>query len=169
MDTHALYYFPESGVVSVLKPKGGNCSGHWESVLLCLRVEKRRLRAIELSWSDWSRGKEMGTHWWEDWKRERQHFALGGASLPSRRRGAHVYPVLTHGTAVEDTAPVWAFVAVWVIKMQINDHNFWPLNGTSSWKASKSFTIYCSAQKAVFSNNAVRYKGPQNWHKKKTF
>lgn len=66
-------------------------------------------------------------------------FVKRGEGLPfmetSRPLGPeepHLYTALTLCRVVGDASAVWAFVKVWIIKMQINNHNSWPFNSTSS-------------------------------------
>lgn len=162
-ETHATYgctlrgsvTLSEGGVVGLPKPKGGTL-GHRESVLLCSE------------WWELSSGVEVEASGTLE-EGERKGLDLHGTSPSSSIWGAMVLTALALGRVSEEVSPVWAFGKAWMIKMQMNDHNSWSFNGTSSWKASKSFPIYCSKQNAAFSNNTARYKRPQTSVKREHF
>lgn len=47
------------------------------------------------------------------------------ASCPLGAEEPHSRIALTLRAVLEDASAVWAFVKMWIIKMQINNHNSW--------------------------------------------
>ena len=160
--THAPQYFQDRGVVSAPKSNGIKLFGAPEIGALVLGAR----RAGRFTWAERLRQSGVGLPGRGQQREEGRGLPFTQPRCPLASEEPHLFIYSGDpGRVSEDTTAVWAFVKTW-IKMQINDHNSWPLNGTSSWKPSKSFAVQ---QNASFSNNTVKYKQPQSTIKRKCF
>ena len=132
VNTNALWYFQESGrVVRVLSQVANNClepRNQWPRILRGGKEEA--LREGRCSWAEVTEtGKRAPVE--KKIFAERQSLPFMDTPCPLASKEPR-FSTADFCRVWEAVSAVWASVKTWIIKMQINNHNSWPLNGTSS-------------------------------------